>query len=103
MEFANVPRNLVGPVLGGLLADPAINYPSIIPTGSMWTAYPFLLPNLAVAFLQISSFLLAFFFLEETHPQLTKEPDLGLRLGRAIAAIFTSPHSSTTGRERRYD
>ncbi|KAM7205997.1 protein zinc induced facilitator-LIKE 1 [Rhypophila sp. PSN 637] len=80
---------LVGPVLGGLLADPATNYPSIFPANSVWMAYPYLLPNLVVALSQMSSFLLAFFLLEETHPQLSPgPPDIGLRLGRSIAALL---------------
>ncbi|KAK4208113.1 protein zinc induced facilitator-LIKE 1 [Rhypophila decipiens] len=52
---------LVGPVLGGLLADPATNYPSIFPSNYILLLYPYLLPNLVVAFSQISSFILAFF------------------------------------------
>ncbi|KAM7215759.1 protein zinc induced facilitator-LIKE 1 [Rhypophila decipiens] len=80
---------LVGPVLGGLLADPATNYPSIFPPNYICILYPYLLPNLVVAFSQISSFILAFFVLEETHPQLSAgPPDIGLRLGRSIAALL---------------
>jgi len=102
MESANY-RNLIGPVIGGILADPATNYPSLFPTNSIWTTYPFLLPNLAVASLQLLTFLLAFFLLEETHPNLTGKPDLGLRVGRAIAVMCTGRRSRTTGSDRTYD
>lgn len=67
-------RNLIGPVLGGLLADPAALYPSIFPQDSLWTSYPFLLPNLAVALLQVFTFILALCVLQETHPDRSRMP-----------------------------
>ncbi|KAL2194240.1 major facilitator superfamily domain-containing protein [Corynascus similis CBS 632.67] len=63
--------NLVGPVLGGLLANPAAEYPSIFPQNSLWTSYPFLLPNLVVGILQALTFILTFLVLHETHPRMT--------------------------------
>lgn len=81
-------RNLLGPVLGGFLADPATRYPSLFPNNSIWTAYRFLLPNLAVASVQIIMWALTFLFLAETHPRLGNRPDLGLRIGKQLARPF---------------
>ncbi|KAK4203399.1 putative permease [Triangularia verruculosa] len=78
--------NLVGPVLGGLLAEPAKNYSSLFQPDSIWATYPFLLPNLAVATLQLFSLLFTFLFLEETHQKLQGTPDVGLKIARAITS-----------------
>jgi MFS family permease len=67
-------RSLVGPVLGGLLADPAALYPFIFPQESLWTSYPYLLPNLAVGLLQVLTLILAFLVLQETHPGMPGHP-----------------------------
>ncbi|KAK0666751.1 putative permease [Cercophora samala] len=84
VTFVRSLGNLIGPVLGGMLAEPAKNHPSVFPPDSIWAAYPFLLPNLVVASLQLSALIFTFLFLEETHPHLREMPDFGLTIGRAI-------------------
>ena len=72
-------------MIGGFLADPASSYPTLFPSESVWTSYPFLLPNLVVALLQVSSFTVVLLFLPETNPKLAGRSDLGLRVGEALA------------------
>lgn len=60
----------------------------MFPPDSVWTSYRFLLPNLAVALPQALSFLLAFLFLSETHPQLPHQPSLGLRVQQTLGNLF---------------
>ncbi|KAK4642110.1 hypothetical protein QC761_0081110 [Podospora bellae-mahoneyi] len=67
--------NLIGQVLGGMLAEPGKNYPSVFPPGSIWTTHPFLLPNPVVASLQLFALIFTSLFLEETHPELREIPD----------------------------
>jgi hypothetical protein len=81
-------RNLIGPVLGGLLADPATSYPSIFPQNSLWTTYPYLLPNLAVGLLQVLTFILAFLVLQETHPRMREHPGTGLSVLDLLKRLF---------------
>ncbi|KAK2738293.1 hypothetical protein FQN55_000594 [Onygenales sp. PD_40] len=61
--------SLVGPVIGGHLADPVQTMPSIFHVGSIWETYPYLLPNLIVTLFIAGSGALGFFLLEETHPK----------------------------------
>lgn len=72
-------RNLIGPVLGGLLADPSTLYPNIFPHDSLWDRYKFLLPNLAVVLLQSITMSAVFVLLKETNPKLAARPDPGTR------------------------
>ncbi|KAL2263942.1 hypothetical protein VTK26DRAFT_4129 [Humicola hyalothermophila] len=81
--------NLVGPVLGGLLADPAALYPSIFPQDSLWTSFPYLLPNLAVGTLQVLTFVLVFLLLQETHPQMQGRPATGFLVLQFLRKLFS--------------
>lgn len=77
-------RNLIGPVLGGILADPGALYPSVFSPHSPLARHRYLLPNLIVALLQAISWIMAFFFLPETHPKMSTVSDVGLRTGQAL-------------------
>ena len=66
---------IVGPVLGGFLADPAVTYPRVFGPGSTlggvqgvrWMIrWPYLAPNLASAFIVALNILLISLFLDET-------------------------------------
>lgn len=74
-------------MIGGFLADPAVLYPSLFPSNSVWTTYQYLLPNLAVAGLQATSFIVALMSLPETHPQLSSYFDLGLSIRRLLSRL----------------
>ncbi|AEO67664.1 uncharacterized protein THITE_52978 [Thermothielavioides terrestris NRRL 8126] len=80
--------NLIGPVLGGLLADPVTLYPAVFPGNSIWDAHRYLLPNLAVGILQVLTLLLTFFCLRETHPRLAQRYDPGLSAIRAAKSYL---------------
>ncbi|KAL2022193.1 hypothetical protein VTK56DRAFT_6022 [Thermocarpiscus australiensis] len=104
--------NLIGPVLGGLLADPSALYPSVFPQNSLWTNYPYLLPNLAVGLLQLLTFILTFLVLRETHPQMPKHPGTGLsqilnqlfiRRGPANNATYAPLEEDSAGLEAQED
>ncbi|KAF2837542.1 MFS general substrate transporter, partial [Patellaria atrata CBS 101060] len=87
---------IIGPVLGGLLADPVGSYPSIFgpntffggKDGVAWMMkWPYALPNLLNAcFLSLAS-LSVLLFLEETLDILKDKPDYGLRLGGWLIRI----------------
>lgn len=56
---------IVGPFFGGLLARPALLYPSTFDTW-FWRKFPYLLPNLVTAVMALISFVLVWFYLPET-------------------------------------
>jgi hypothetical protein len=80
-----VDSGLVGPVIGGYLADPVNSFPSVFHGGSIWQTYPYLLPNLVVFLFIATSGLLGFFFLEETYPRLQGSHDRGLNVSRWVS------------------
>ncbi|KAI3331511.1 MFS general substrate transporter [Xylariaceae sp. AK1471] len=81
--------SMIGPMIGGALARPCINYPSLFPPGTIWDRYPYLLPNLFSAFVVLVGVINGFLFLEETHVQKRMERDRGLELGDWILSHFT--------------
>lgn len=82
-------RSILGPVLGGALAEPCKNYPSLFPPGTIFERFPYLLPNLFCTSVVVLGVLVGFFFLEETHHEKKYERDAGLEVGKRILAIFT--------------
>jgi MFS family permease len=64
---------LLGPAVGGLLARPAVLYPHLFPTDSLWGRFPYLLPNIVVSGLAAVSLVLVYSFLPET---LVKNKDI---------------------------
>ncbi|KAK4462267.1 putative drug efflux system protein [Cladorrhinum samala] len=70
MPFVWSVGTIIGPMIGGLFADPHDSYPDLFPTGSLFERFPYLLPNLMCATLLLVSILLGYFLLEETHPDM---------------------------------
>ena len=77
-------RSIVGPALGGALAQPCDNYPTFFPRGTIFDHYPFLLPNLVCAAVLAVGVVIGILFLEETHGQKKHRRDLGIVAGQWI-------------------
>ncbi|KAH7074217.1 major facilitator superfamily domain-containing protein, partial [Paraphoma chrysanthemicola] len=98
---------IIGPILGGLLADPVASYPSIFGPGSViggkdgvkWMKHwPYALPNLTSAIFLLFSALAVIFLLEETSELCKDKPDRGLRVGRWIRRnVFRQNIASESG------
>ncbi|KAK3376112.1 major facilitator superfamily domain-containing protein [Lasiosphaeria ovina] len=83
--------NLIGPVLGGLLADPVARYPGVFwldSTWNLWGKFPYLLPNLVIALLQTLTLCVTFLCLRETHPRFASRYDVGLVAGRRVVRML---------------
>ncbi|KAK6599828.1 major facilitator superfamily transporter [Botrytis cinerea] len=79
---------IIGPILGGILADPAGSYPSIF-GGIKWLEkYPYAPPNLLSALFLASASLAVIFALEETHEMYAHKEDWGINAGRAVKCFF---------------
>ncbi|KAK1752100.1 major facilitator superfamily domain-containing protein [Echria macrotheca] len=70
MPFVWSVGTIIGPMLGGIFADPHESFPETFPKGSLFERFPYLLPNLICAGLLLISILLGYFLLEETHPDM---------------------------------
>jgi len=77
--------SIIGPILGGLLADPAHVYPELFGNFQWLIDYPYALPNLVSAIFMLWSASLVFFGLEETLDAITHKEDLGIRITRKIS------------------
>ncbi|PGH12472.1 hypothetical protein AJ79_04216 [Helicocarpus griseus UAMH5409] len=84
---------IIGPILGGVLADPMGSYPGIFGPGSLiggkggvwWMrTWPYALPNLISALFIFISTVAVFFGLEETHEIARYRSDWGRKAGKAI-------------------
>ncbi|KAI2469406.1 MFS general substrate transporter [Annulohypoxylon bovei var. microspora] len=70
MPFVWSIGTIIGPAIGGMLADPHDTWPSAFPKGTLFADYPYLLPNICCAALLLISICLGYFLLEETHPDM---------------------------------
>ena len=79
-------RSILGPALGGALAQPCESYPTLFPRGTIFDRFPFLLPNLVCAVILVFGVLIGIFFLEETHGELKGRRDFGIEARRWLVA-----------------
>ncbi|KAK5329178.1 hypothetical protein LTR70_000675 [Exophiala xenobiotica] len=100
---------VVGPILGGFLADPVNAFPNVFGPGSTlggkngvgWmTAYPYGLPNLFSGIFILISAMSVVFGLDETHEALRHKPDYGRKIGKLITRILCRQQRSTDGYSR---
>ena len=90
----------MGPVLGGILAQPVKNYPSLFSEGTIWDRFPFLLVNLFCAFVACCSVTMAWLFMGETHPEKRHNKDLGIELGKKIICCIRREKLAPVGYEK---
>jgi hypothetical protein len=95
--------NLLGPALGGLLADPANLYPSLFSPDSIWSKWRYLLPNLVVASMQLCMAAGVLLLLSETNQAVSpsRRDPLLLLLRRRLRQCFRkgaarNPHRCVT-------
>lgn len=88
-------RTIIGPVIGGYLAEPVKNYPSLFHEGTIWDKFPYLLPNLVVVIFLLGSCTQGLFCLEEVHPKFRDQVDIRWTLVSGIRNIFKGRGWST--------
>ncbi|EWC46051.1 hypothetical protein DRE_04625 [Drechslerella stenobrocha 248] len=93
MPFVWSLGSIIGPTIGGMLAEPVEHYPKYFAKGSIWDQFPYLLPNLACAIICVVGAVNGILFLDETNSQVLNHPDRGRKAGLWIqdnlAAIFS--------------
>ncbi|CAG8312116.1 unnamed protein product [Penicillium nalgiovense] len=89
---------IIGPILGGSLADPVNSFPQLFGPGSLlggkegvwWMQrWPYALPNLLSTIFIFASFLAVFLGLDETHEVARYRGDWGRKLGKRITRAWT--------------
>jgi len=61
---------MIGPSIGGLFAEPCENFPSTCIADSLFSRFPYLLPNIICASILLVAVITGFFLIEETHPDM---------------------------------
>jgi hypothetical protein len=74
----------LGAAIGGVLAEPVRNYPSVFAQGGLFDKYPYLLPNLFCAVCVVFGVTVGLLFLEETHQEMKGRRDVGVEVGSWI-------------------
>ncbi|EMD60836.1 hypothetical protein GGP41_009790 [Bipolaris sorokiniana] len=72
MPFVWSIGTIIGPSIGGYFSEPATNFPSVFSPTGLFAKFPYLLPNIICASLLLISIIMAYFLLDETHPD--KQP-----------------------------
>ena len=103
MPFVWSVGTIVGPAIGGMLANPSATYPSIFPPSTLFDTSPYLLPNLVCAGLVAVSLVIGHLFLQETHPELRPGIKESPRLDRdaETAIMATSGATGNAGADLR--
>ncbi|KAI9143086.1 major facilitator superfamily domain-containing protein [Paraphysoderma sedebokerense] len=60
---------IAGPALGGFLADPARQFPSVFGSCEFLKQYPYFLPCFISSLISLAGFFIGYFYFEETHPK----------------------------------
>lgn len=97
---------IIGPIMGGVLADPAGSYPGVFGADSVfggkagvrWMMFwPYLTPNLMSTVIVSLSLLTILFGLDETLSSVKNQPDRGRMLGRRLwNSIHRKKHRYTS-------
>lgn len=105
MPFVWSIGTIIGPTVGGLLANPSVSLPSLFSASGLFATFPYLLPNLVCAILLLMSILAGVFLLVETHPDIRPwSTQDGLDHTTAETPLMaTTGATADSGRELRAD
>ncbi|GAB1316215.1 hypothetical protein MFIFM68171_06425 [Madurella fahalii] len=86
---------IIGPILGGVLSDPAGSYPYLFGDVEFFRRFPYATPNLLSTFLLFCAVLSVWLFVEErqTLESRLDKRDRGLEVGRVLRAWLTGSRS----------
>lgn len=79
---------ILGPIMGGMLAEPATTYPGVFGDVEWMKRHPYALPNIVSAAILMVSVLFVFFGMDETLATKRDKPDYGCLIGKKLASLF---------------
>ena len=81
---------IIGPILGGILSDPAGSYPSLFGGITFFEKFPYATPNILSFFFLFGAAAAVWLGLKETLDSIrdADRPDLGIRVGRKLAVLL---------------
>ncbi|KAL7814634.1 MFS general substrate transporter [Trichoderma aethiopicum] len=87
---------IIGPILGGILSDPAGSYPGLFGNIDFFVKFPYAAPNIVSFFFLVSAAVAVWLGLEETLDALRDgPPDLGTRLGKRLLVKYRKRFGTT--------
>ncbi|KAH9901278.1 MFS general substrate transporter [Cubamyces lactineus] len=81
---------IIGPLMGGLLSNPATKFPQWFDT-ELFRRYPYLLPCLAAAAIAFAGCTYGYFYLGETHPNLQPRKKENIPMSECRDGSFEKP------------
>lgn len=81
--------SIFGPSFGGALANPTLKYPKVFGENGLFRTYPFALPNIVGASLNLVGLLVGILFLKETLEIKKDRRDYGIILGKILLSPCT--------------
>lgn len=84
----------MGAALGGTLAEPVKNYPSLFSSTGIFAKYPYLLPNLVCTGVVVVGLLIGILFLEESHEDKKDNRDSGREIGQWLLSALRRQQTS---------
>ncbi|KAF7545706.1 hypothetical protein G7Z17_g8974 [Cylindrodendrum hubeiense] len=88
---------IIGPILGGILSDPAGSYPDLFGNVDFFRKFPYATPNIVSSVFLAFATLTVWLGLEETHDVLRDgPPDLGSRVGAKLLKLLRSKFSKSS-------
>jgi hypothetical protein len=79
---------IIGPILGGILSDPAGSYPNLFGNVNFFKAFPYATPNIVSAIFLFCAAVAVWLGLEETLDSRYGMPDYGIKLGIRLASLI---------------
>lgn len=79
---------ILGPIMGGMLAEPATTYPGVFGSVVWMQKYPYALPNIVSAGILMASVIFVFFGMDETLGTKRDKPDYGRLIGKKLTSLF---------------
>ncbi|KAK3937409.1 MFS general substrate transporter [Diplogelasinospora grovesii] len=87
---------IIGPILGGILSDPAGSYPSVFGNVEFFKRFPYAAPNILSAMFLLLSFLSVWLCLEETLDTRLDKRDRGIELGRWLSTCLSRRNNNNS-------
>ena len=89
--------SIIGPAIGGALADPATKYPKFFGTVKLFKTYPFCLPNIFNSLFFLIGLSTGFLYLKESLATKKNQRDYGRVLGELLSRPFKAKQRQTHG------